>query len=302
MYPACRRSRRSCRIRRDEHAEQDAPDECRQVRCGHAVPCWLVDSTGAWKVEQQHFRVAARVDAHLGFVLDAHRVAGAERRAVHARGAARDVHVGAAARCDRVHHATRRRRTASAYSFASWWITDGAAPVRQAPRGARAVRASPRRSTCACSYEGAIPVCAGSIQICRKCTPSARRRVELAVQHAAARAHALHVARRDDRAVAHAVLVRQLPVEHVGNDLHVAVAVRAEAHARLHAVLVDHAQRAEAHVRRIVVVGKRKAVDASRASRGWRGRARRQDGATIIRISCLTEARPGRPRLSCMST
>jgi hypothetical protein len=62
------------------------------------------------------------------------------------------------------------------------------------------------------------------------------RVVELAVQHAGAGAHALHVAGADDTrhgaavlAVAHAVAVRQRAVEHVGHDLHVAVAVGAEA-------------------------------------------------------------------------
>ena len=51
-------------------------------------------------------------------------------------------------------------------------------------------------------------------------------------------------------------------LEHVGHDLHVAVRVRAEALAGLHAVLVDHAQGAEAHVARVVVVGEREGVAA----------------------------------------
>src|SRR3712207_7425352 len=42
--------------------------------------------------------------------------------------------------------------------------------------------------------------------------------------------------------------------QHVADDLHVAVAVRAEAGARRDAVLVDHAQVAPAHVPRVVVV------------------------------------------------
>ena len=74
--------------------------------------------------------------------------------------------------------------------------------------------------------------------------------IELAVLDAGARRHALHVARADHGARAQAVLVLERAVEHVGDDLHVAVAVRAEAGARLHAVFVDHAQRAEAHVLR----------------------------------------------------
>ena len=42
-------------------------------------------------------------------------------------------------------------------------------------------------------------------------------------------------------------LCASAPVEHVADDLHVAVAVRREAAARGDAILVDHAQRAEAH-------------------------------------------------------
>ena len=63
-------------------------------------------------------------------------------------------------------------------------------------------------------------------------------------------------------AVAHAVLVRQRAFEHVADDLHVAVAVGAEAGAGGDAVLVDDAQVAEAHVARVVVVGEREAVVA----------------------------------------
>ncbi len=86
------------------------------------------------------------------------------------------------------------------------------------------------------------------------------RRVELAVAHAAAGAHPLHVAGADGRAVADRILVRQLAREHVGDDLHVAVAVRAEAGAGLHPILVDHPQRPELDVFGIEVVGERKGV------------------------------------------
>ena len=54
--------------------------------------------------------------------------------------------------------------------------------------------------------------------------------------------------------------MRELSFEYVADDLHVAMAVRTEAHAGLHAILVDDAQRSEAHVRGIVVIGKREAV------------------------------------------
>jgi len=85
--------------------------------------------------------------------------------------------------------------------------------------------------------------------------------VELAVHDAPARAHALHVAGRDGLHVAQRVAVRELTVEDVADDLHVAVAVRAEALPGGHAVFVDHAQVAEAHVLGIVVVGEREAVE-----------------------------------------
>src|SRR5688572_27735297 len=87
-----------------------------------------------------------------------------------------------------------------------------------------------------------------------------RRRIELAVTHAAAGAHALHVAGTDGRAVAYRVAMCELAGEHVADDLHVAVTVRAEALAGRDAILVDHAQRAELDVVRIEVVGERERV------------------------------------------
>src|SRR5664280_223597 len=96
-----------------------------------------------------------------------------------------------------------------------------------------------------------------------------RRVVELAVLHAAPGAHALHVARPDDagrRALAatgaHAVFVRQLAFEHIADDFHIAMAVRAEAASGRDAILVDDAQVAAAHMPRVVIVGERKAVAA----------------------------------------
>ena len=51
-------------------------------------------------------------------------------------------------------------------------------------------------------------------------------------------------------------------LEHVREDLHVAVAVRAEPRARRDAVVVDHAERAEAHVLVVVVLAGRERVPA----------------------------------------
>ena len=73
-----------------------------------------------------------------------------------------------------------------------------------------------------------------------------RLRVEFAVPHAGAGAHALNLAGTDHGAVAEAVPVFQRAIENDGDDLHVAMAVGREAFARRDDVLVDHAQRAPA--------------------------------------------------------
>ena len=54
----------------------------------------------------------------------------------------------------------------------------------------------------------------------------------------------------------------QRAVEHVGHDLHVPMPVGVEARAGPHAILVDHAQRAEAHVVGVVIVAEREGVAA----------------------------------------
>src|SRR5688572_13407463 len=80
------------------------------------------------------------------------------------------------------------------------------------------------------------------------------------MHHAGPRAHALHVARLDDRAGADAVLVLERPLEHVTDDLHIAMPVPAEPACRRDAILVDHTQRSESDVPRIVVVSEGEAV------------------------------------------
>ena len=77
---------------------------------------------------------------------------------------------------------------------------------------------------------------------------------------ALAGAHALDFAAADDPAVAQAVLVRQRAGKDVGDDLHVTVAVHAEAGTGCDAILVDDAQRAPTHFCRIVIFGEGKAV------------------------------------------
>ena len=86
------------------------------------------------------------------------------------------------------------------------------------------------------------------------------RMVELAVLHAAAGAHHLHVTGADDRARAHRVLVFQRAFEHVGKDFHIAVAMGSETVGRRHAVVVDDQQVRKALLVRIAVVAEREGV------------------------------------------
>ncbi len=84
----------------------------------------------------------------------------------------------------------------------------------------------------------------------------ARAWIEFAMPHAGTGAHSLHIAGFDGRSVAHRILVRQFTVQHIADDFHVAMTVRAEARSGLHAVLVDHPQGTEFHVFWIEVIGK----------------------------------------------
>ena len=87
-----------------------------------------------------------------------------------------------------------------------------------------------------------------------------RRMIELAVLHARARTHALHISGRYAFDVAHAVFVREFAAEHITDDFHVLVTVRAKASAGLDTVFIDDPQIAPSHVRWVVIVSKRKAV------------------------------------------
>ena len=76
------------------------------------------------------------------------------------------------------------------------------------------------------------------------------------------RRNALDLAGADDRAGASAVLVLERPFQHVGDDLHVPMPVGVEAVARRDAVIVDHAQRPEAHIVGVEVLPERERVTA----------------------------------------
>src|SRR5438128_5442935 len=80
------------------------------------------------------------------------------------------------------------------------------------------------------------------------------RRIGLTVTNTSPRAHALSVARTDDRSVAHAVLVREAAFEDVSNDLHVTMWMHGKTPAGSDPVLVDHAQRAKARPAWIVIL------------------------------------------------
>ena len=85
--------------------------------------------------------------------------------------------------------------------------------------------------------------------------------VVLAVRHAAAGAHQLHVAGADHRTGAQGVLVFQRAFEHIGENLHVAVRVLAEAFTGGHAVIVDHQQVGKTLLFRVAIVGEGKGME-----------------------------------------
>src|SRR5688572_21226978 len=186
------------------------------------------------------------------------RVPGRERLPVHAQPATRHVDIGLATRRERMRGAFRALEQAGVKAHVLMHAYRAAGPVGRCDEAQ-----APALFT-----GGEVPLLVGGrdaggagldpdLQEMRDAGPVL---VEFAMAHAAAGAHALHVAGHDGGAVPHGVLVAERALEHVAEDLHVAVAVRAEARARPHAVFVDHAQRAVADVARIVVVGEREAV------------------------------------------
>src|SRR5260370_13392468 len=86
------------------------------------------------------------------------------------------------------------------------------------------------------------------------------RGVVLAVSDTRAGAHPLHVARPDDGAGPDRVPVLEATLEHVRDDLHVAMRMGSKPLPRLYAVFVDDAQRAKVRVFGIVVVGEGKSM------------------------------------------
>src|SRR5690606_3974108 len=92
------------------------------------------------------------------------------------------------------------------------------------------------------------------------------RRIELTVSDTTARTHALNIAIRNDRTGAHAVLMLELSIKHIGNDFHIAVTVRSKAFAWLHPVFIDHSQRSYPHVSGIVVLCERESVPRTEPS------------------------------------
>src|SRR5271165_1629443 len=87
------------------------------------------------------------------------------------------------------------------------------------------------------------------------------RRIEFTVRDARAGTHALHVAGPNARTIAERVLVREFAREHVAQYLHVPMRVRAKAGSRRNTIFIDDAQWTEFDELRIVVIGKRKAME-----------------------------------------
>jgi hypothetical protein len=84
--------------------------------------------------------------------------------------------------------------------------------------------------------------------------------IEFAVGDAGSGTQTLDVAGIDRGAIAHAVFVGDRAGQDVGNDFHILVGMGAKALARRNVIFIDHAQTAEAHVGRVMVTAKGKAV------------------------------------------
>src|SRR6266571_6811648 len=213
------------------------------------------DSLG--KIEHQHFRIRALLERDAAGV-GLERIAGAELVPVDRDPAARQVDVALAALAERKRGALRAVEQAGV----------DARVLVDSHRTVAAVRRHDEPQPAALLLRGEMLLVvrrfnAANVGLDPDLQEMRHARlvvVVLAVQHAAPGAHPLHVARHDGRAVAHRILVAERAFEHIADDFHVAVAVRAEAGTGLHPVLVDHAQHAVAHVARIVIIGEREAV------------------------------------------
>ena len=84
--------------------------------------------------------------------------------------------------------------------------------------------------------------------------------VVLRVTDTRTRTHNLELTRRNLLFIAHAVLVLNSTFQHVGQNFHIFMRVSAEALPCFNHVVVNHAQRREAHKIRIVIVGKRESM------------------------------------------
>src|SRR5271155_4715838 len=110
------------------------------------------------------------------------------------------------------------------------------------------------------------------------------RVVELAVLDAGSSRHHLYVARQDHRPGPDAILVFQRAFEDVGDDLHVLVSMGTESLPGAYPILVDHPQRPEAHVSRIVIVTERECVPAVEPSQ--------IGGAALCGVSYVDHSKP----------
>src|SRR3984957_12710346 len=70
--------------------------------------------------------------------------------------------------------------------------------------------------------------------------------------------HLLNLIRPQHLHVAHAVLVSKFALQHIAQNLHIAVRMRSKSTPLRHTVFIDHTQRTIPHVLRIMIVGKRK--------------------------------------------
>ena len=235
-----------------------------------------------WQIEQQDLgRVRMRGDGEGRRVFDRCAVAGAQPLAVQIETAAYHLKPGFAAGFERVRHLLT-------------FFNNRSEDRRVLVDRERAVTAIGRddqpqlslflaRGEILLFIAGLQPFLLGHQPDLQEMNRRGLRVIELAVVNAGARRHALHIARADDRARADAVFVLQRAVEDIRDNLHVAMAMSVEAAARAHPVFVDHAQRTETHVLRVVIMAERKAVAAVQPTEIGKA-AFRERGTRVISI------------------
>src|SRR5690606_482067 len=211
-----------------------------------------------WQVEHQDLGALAGLDPDLRLVAVAQGVAGGQALAIDGGGAAKQVDVGQPPGGQGQPRLLGAVEQARVQARVLVHAQRAFGPVRGHQQAQAATLLL--RGEALLLVAGGDPGALGQDPDLQEVGGPLRVRVELGVGDPGAGAHALDLAREDALDVAHRVAMHQRALQHVADDLHVAVAVGAEALAAGDPVLVDHPQRAPVHVLGVEIAGEGEAV------------------------------------------